>query len=125
MSRSSWTCAMPLFNGTSGPAAVIDVGRLTRALAAGAPAIRGYRLPPDAPPAFLLDSRRNEPATPPAPGAYDNRWVVLAQDFPSGCTAGQPRHPVGDGHQEQRDPDTAPTWRTSCDDGRSTAFAPA
>lgn len=76
---------VPLFNGTSGPSAVIDVGLLTRALLAGARALERYRLPPDAPPAFLLDARRNEPATRPAPGAYDNRWVVLPQDFPSGA----------------------------------------
>ena len=76
---------VPLFNGTSGPAAVIDVGLLTRALLTGARVLEGCRLAPDAPPAFLLDSRRNEPRTGPAPGAYDNRWVALPQDFPSGA----------------------------------------
>ena len=76
---------VPLFNGTSGPAELIDVRPITRALISGAPAIEQYRVPPDAPPAFLLDSRRKEPAAPPKPGAYDNRWVVLPQDFPSGA----------------------------------------
>lgn len=76
---------VPLFNGTSGPSAVIDIRPITRALSACAPAIAERRLPPDAPPAFLLDSRRTEPVAQLVPGAYDNRWVVLPQDFPSGA----------------------------------------
>jgi hypothetical protein len=76
---------VPLFNGTSGPAAAIDVSPITRALVAVARDIEACRLPADAPPAFLLDSRRNQPETPLMPGVYDNRWVVLPQDFPSGA----------------------------------------
>ena len=37
----------------------------------------------DAPPAFLLDSRRLGAGRAPGPGTFDNRWVVFAQDFPS------------------------------------------
>ena len=37
----------------------------------------------DNPPAFLLDSRRLQGVNKPAPGMYDNRWVVFPQDFPS------------------------------------------
>lgn len=76
---------VPLFNGTSGRNEVIDVYPIVRALAAWAPTMRTRRLPPQAPPAFLLDSRRREPATPPEPGDYDNRWIVLPQDLPSGA----------------------------------------
>jgi hypothetical protein len=74
---------VPLFNGTSGPAAIIDVHPIARALGAGAERLRRQTLATDAPPAFLLDSRRNDPATSVRPGVYDNRWVVLPQDFPS------------------------------------------
>jgi hypothetical protein len=76
---------VPLFNGTSGPKATIDVRPITRALFGGAHHVEQRQLAPDAPPAFLLDSRRNEPETAPAPGVYDNRWIVLPQDFPSGA----------------------------------------
>ena len=76
---------VPLFNGTSGPKATIDVRPITRALLAGARDVEQRQLSPEAPPAFLLDSRRNEPETSPAPGVYDNRWIVLPQDFPWGA----------------------------------------
>ena len=75
---------VPLFNGTSGPSAVIDVAPLTRALWDGASTLERHAIAPDAPPAFLLDSRRHASATSARPGSYDNRWVVLPQDFPSG-----------------------------------------
>jgi hypothetical protein len=75
---------VPLFNGTSGPAAVIDVSPIARALGGGAERLKHSTLPQDAPPAFLLDSRRKGEASALRPGAYDNRWVVLPQDFPSG-----------------------------------------
>jgi hypothetical protein len=75
---------VPLFNGTSGPSAVIDVTPITAALGGGA--LRLKARPPGRlwPPAFLLDARRNLPADP-QPGSYDNRWVVLPQDLPSGA----------------------------------------
>jgi hypothetical protein len=74
---------VPLFNGTSGPSAVVDVSPITRALRAGVESLRRFTLAPDAPPAFLLDSGRSGSSLP-RPGAYDNRWIVLPQDFPSG-----------------------------------------
>lgn len=76
---------VPLFNGTSGPAAVIDVHPITRALVAGAERLKRGQPAQDAAPAFLLDSRRNDSAFVPRPGLYDNRWVTLPQDFPSGA----------------------------------------
>ena len=76
---------VPLFNGTSGPAAVIDVHPITRALVAGAERLKRGQPGPDAAPAFLLDSRRNDSAVVRRPGLYDNRWVTLPQDFPSGA----------------------------------------
>jgi hypothetical protein len=76
---------VPVFNGTSGPAAVLDVTPITRALGSGTQRLERNRIPQDASPAFLLDSRRNTGSSAVKSGAYDNRWVVLPQDFPSGA----------------------------------------
>jgi len=75
---------IPLFNGTSGPSAVIDVAPITSALANGVDWLKRSTLALDAPPAFLLDARRSGATSPLLPGTYDNRWVTLPQDFPSG-----------------------------------------
>ena len=75
---------VPLFNGTSGPMAVIDVSAIRSALGGGAERLKRAGLARDARPAFLLDSRRRGTSQP-GPGAYDNRWVTLPQDFPSGA----------------------------------------
>jgi hypothetical protein len=80
--RGFWP--VPLFNGTSGPSAVIDVAPITSALANGAEWLKRSTLAVDAPPAFLLDARRSGSRSPLPPGSYDNRWVALPQDFPSG-----------------------------------------
>lgn len=40
-------------------------------------------LPPNAPPAFILDSRRLDGTRNPQPELFDNRWTVFPQDFPS------------------------------------------
>ena len=74
---------VPLFNTSVGPSPVIDAGAIASALVAGAEELREISLPPDAPPAFLLDSERARPSVPLAPGRYDNRWLVFPQDFPS------------------------------------------
>ena len=78
-------CPVPLFNGTSGPSAAIDVQPITRALIAGADTLKLRTIAPAAPPAFLLDSRRRGEGAALKPGVYDNRWVTLPQDFPSGA----------------------------------------
>jgi hypothetical protein len=74
---------VPLYNSSVGPSALVDCETLARQLAADAHAIREIGLKADAPPAFLLDANRMTPAVPPKPGAFDNRWVVFPQDFPS------------------------------------------
>lgn len=74
---------VPLYNGTWGPAAVVDMSQLLAALGAGAAALKTMPLAADAPPVFLLDSNRSWPLGAGAPGRYDNRWIVLPQDFPS------------------------------------------
>ena len=78
-------CPVPLFNGTSGPTPVIDVLPITRALVGGVERLRQRPISPMAAPAFLLDSRRKASGVAIKPGAYDNRWVTLPQDFPSGA----------------------------------------
>jgi len=77
-------CPVPLFNGTSGPSPVIEVESIGRALVAAGERVRRAPVSSVAAPAFLLDSRRLD-RTAIAPGKYDNRWVVLPQDFPSGA----------------------------------------
>ena len=72
---------VPLYNATWGPRPALDVSLIVRWLRAGAEFLTKAGLRPDAPPAFLLDADRNRRQ--PAPGDYDNRWVVLPQDFPS------------------------------------------
>lgn len=72
---------VPLYNCSRGPSPVLTVTPIIDGLYLGAQLIEASSVPPDAPPAFLLDSDRSEYY--PVPGMYDNRWVVLPQDFPS------------------------------------------
>lgn len=74
---------VPLYNVTVGPNAVIDVDEIAGALRLGADEVSRMRIAPDAPPAFLLDANRMRPARMLAPGKFDNRWIVMPQDFPS------------------------------------------
>lgn len=74
---------IPLFNGCPGESQpAVDVAALIGALIAGAARLSAIAIPADAPPAFLLDSRRMPRE--PSPGQFDNRWVTVPQDFPSG-----------------------------------------
>ena len=73
-----------LYNCCAGPKPVLDLEAVLRTLIAGDEALsRMPRSRRDAPPAFLIDARRRTTERPPAPGLFDNRWVVLPQDFPS------------------------------------------
>jgi len=81
---------VPLYNGARGAfsasltgTAVVDNDAIAGCLIAGAEVLARHRLPANAPPAFLLDSRRKPVNFDPAPGRFDNRWVVFPQDFPS------------------------------------------
>ncbi len=73
---------VPLFNACDGRDAALDLQPIMRRLLDGAALLSQRALPDDAPPAFLLDSRRMEVAAPP-PGKFDNRWLSFPQDFPS------------------------------------------
>jgi hypothetical protein len=74
---------VPLFNACTGPQEVVEQGWIQKALRDGAGYLRAQALPPGAPPAFLLDELRQTPARPLQPGAFDNRWRVYPEDFPS------------------------------------------
>ena len=81
---------VPLFNGVCGPAfgipgasSLVDAHPLVNALHAVAQDLAGLQLPPNAPPAFLLDSNRFGGGNLPEPGRFDNRWNTFPQDFPS------------------------------------------
>jgi len=75
---------VPLFNGCLASAMIVDVMPLAAALLAGTEVLRGLSLPREAPPAFLLDSKRREGQCAVKPGLFDNRWAVVPQDMPSG-----------------------------------------
>jgi hypothetical protein len=73
---------IPIFKASGGEGAVINTIPTARALVEGADGLPRINLSSDAPPAFLIDSHRLSVF--PAPGQFDNRWVVFPQDFPSG-----------------------------------------
>jgi len=64
--------------------ALVDVLPIVAALMTATKELAATSLPPDAPPAFLLDSsRRVGRMISPEPGLFDNRSVSLPTDFPS------------------------------------------
>lgn len=75
---------VPLFNTSHERNEVVATRDIIAGLHTGRDALAALHLPADAPPAFLLDSGRLPHRLPITPGKYDNRWVVLPQDFPSG-----------------------------------------
>ena len=74
---------MPLYNACCGIHEVINQGPIISAILAGNAYLADLSLTADAPPVFLLDANRMRPARLLAPGAFDNRWQVFPQDFPS------------------------------------------
>jgi hypothetical protein len=74
---------VPLYTALPDPAALVPMDELLRGLAAGREALDAIGLPPVAPPAFLLDSRRFAEGRNAGPGEFDNRTVAFPTDFPS------------------------------------------
>lgn len=82
---------VPLYNTTSGRrqkvpsdrCSLTDVSTLVQMLAIPLADHVRNTIIGDNPPAFLLDSNRLKGGIKPAPGVYDNRWMVFPQDFPS------------------------------------------
>jgi len=61
----------------------LDMSALVGELCAGTPAIGELTLPPNAPPAFVLDANRRDGTQAVKEEIFDNRWLVFPQDFPS------------------------------------------
>jgi hypothetical protein len=61
---------------------VVDMRGLLLALCEGAKPLQLAKLAPDAPPVFLLDSKRMAGVMSDEK-LFDNRWIVFPQDFPS------------------------------------------
>jgi hypothetical protein len=79
-------CPPPVEPGQPAPpgdVSVVEVEPILSALVRGADRLRANPPPADAPPAFLIDADRQTARTAPLPGAFDNRSVVFATDFPS------------------------------------------
>jgi hypothetical protein len=74
---------VPMYNTTVEPRAIVNAADIRRALEDNASTLLSYKIEPDAPPAFMLDSKRLLEPTIIEPGVYDNRWIVFPQDFPS------------------------------------------
>lgn len=77
---------VPVFTSAPPPSripATVNTEGITAALCEGGRVLQDLSLPTEAPPAFLLDHDRAQRATAEAPGVFDNRSVVLPQDFPS------------------------------------------
>lgn len=73
---------IPLFNAVYEMNSEVDMESVVNYMQIATPLLAGFALPDDAPPAFLLDANRFGSGKP-NPGKFDNRWVVLPQDFPS------------------------------------------
>jgi hypothetical protein len=65
------------------PLAAVNVELTLSALVHYADHLQTMSLPPDAPPAFLVDARRQGHGEPITPKTFDNRSVLFATDFPS------------------------------------------
>jgi len=75
---------VPLYNGRCSPNSkdmIIDVNNLSKALNAGTDQLTSINIKNDAPPVFMIDSRRMK-AWGKSPGMYDNRWCIFPQDMP-------------------------------------------
>ena len=83
LAKRGWR-PVPLFNGTWDTNAEVQMRELVTQLALATDELQRIAIPDLAPPVFLLDSGRKGQRSSPPPGTFDNRWMVLPQDFPSG-----------------------------------------
>jgi hypothetical protein len=65
------------------PVSVVDLWSVLDAIVEATPFLEALRLPPDAPPAFLLDAERRHGQGPLRPSRFDNRSLSFPTDFPS------------------------------------------
>jgi len=72
------------FSGKESPSSVVlDMNAMVREVCASVDVMRNRVLPPEAPPAFVLDANRRSGTRPVVEFMFDNRWMVFPQDFPS------------------------------------------
>lgn len=64
---------VPLFNTSHGPSPVVEIAPLVLELGRGARLLQTIPLAANAPPVFLVDANRMQPAAPVSPGKFDNR----------------------------------------------------
>jgi hypothetical protein len=76
----------PVFsiNASSAREEVVDMQPILALLIEGARFASSLPLGAAAPPAFILDSRRDGDGRQAPPGAFDNRWTIFPGDLPSG-----------------------------------------
>lgn len=82
---------IPILNVSPGPDAgetahpyiVLEMRGVIKEILLATLRLQRLSIPPDAAPAFFLDSRRLEGTAPLKDGMFDNRWMVFPQDFPS------------------------------------------
>ena len=65
------------------PVAAVDMLPVIAALKSAVPRLAALQTPGNAPPAFLLDSRRSGSGRLPSPDYFDNRSICFTTDFPS------------------------------------------
>lgn len=70
-----------LYNTSPGATPILDMSGIEAAIIGGSQLLPSRPFLDGSPPAFILDSRRLSGSR--APGAFDNRWIVFPQDFPS------------------------------------------
>lgn len=111
---------VPLFNSIPGPSmnlgsgAVVEMNQVISLLIQGADQLARTPLLANAPPAFLLDSRRRGLSVSLMPQMFDNRSISLPTDFPSSnflLSAGIQRVLVIQTHSNQPQPDLCHTLR--------------
>jgi hypothetical protein len=72
------------FSGKESPPSVtLDMNAMVREVCTSVNIMRNHVLPPNAPPAFVLDANRCGGTRPVVEHMFDNRWMVFPQDFPS------------------------------------------
>jgi hypothetical protein len=85
---------VPIINASPGPirlqltasaqsVVTLEMEAMVRTVCMGTRIVSETPLATDAPPVFILDSRRTAGSTALRPELFDNRWTVFPQDFPS------------------------------------------
>lgn len=77
------TLSTSVLSGTNAATALVDAASILVALWHEGDRLHGLNVPPNGPPAFLLDADRRCEGFSPSPGQFDNRSISFITDFPS------------------------------------------